>query len=260
MTTTKRRKTGASKTASRTKTAAGTSKTAKKPAGKKAGAGRKKVAAKGKTTAKKKAVKKTAAKKKAVAKSPAKKKAVAKTTAKKKVVKKKAVKKPAAKKKAVKKPAAKKKAVKKPVAKKKAVKKPAAKKKVARKPVVAHKKLTARDKRTLKKMLLEMREHFSAQVEFLKNSSLERHDSVNSVEDGTDAFDRQFALSIAGSEQESLAAIDDALRRLSAGDYGFCESCDGVISVSRLKVLPFVKMCIKCKSKMEGGRPRRVLV
>jgi len=121
---------------------------------------------------------------------------------------------------------------------------------------VAAKRLTAKQKTSLRKMLLETGAHFSDQVESLKNESLQRYDSVNSVEDGTDAFDRQFALSIASSEQELLASIDDALRRLKKGKYGICEDCGNVIGMPRLKALPFVKLCINCQSASERGRAR----
>lgn len=125
-----------------------------------------------------------------------------------------------------------------------------------KKKTVAAKRLTAKQKASLLKMLLETGAHFSDQVESLKNESLQRHDSVNSVEDGTDAFDRQFALSIASSEQELLASIDDALRRLKKGKYGICEDCGDVIGMPRLKALPFVRLCINCQSESERGRAR----
>jgi DnaK suppressor protein len=183
---------------------------------------------------------------------------------------KKTAKKPAAKK-AAKKPAAKKarKTAKKPTAKK-AVKpaatkarKPAAKKTVkpAAKPApkakkTARIKLSAKEKRDYKAMLLGMRQQLSGQISALTKGSLQRHDSVVSDEDGTDAFDRQFALKIASAEQNSLFDIDDALRRLGQGTYGICEDCTCTIETPRLKALPFVRLCIKCQSESEKGRAR----
>ena len=72
-------------------------------------------------------------------------------------------------------------------------------------------------------------------------------------EDGTDAFERQFALDIARSENDSVFEIDEALRRLSEGDYGVCEECGCLIGKARLKALPFARMCIECKAKQETG-------
>lgn len=96
-----------------------------------------------------------------------------------------------------------------------------------------------------------MREQVTEQIASLKESSLRREDSVYSSEDGTDAFDRQFALTLAGSEHESLVDIDDALARIEEGTYGICEECDEAIERPRLEALPFVRMCIKCQSEKE---------
>ncbi|OVE74195.1 hypothetical protein BVX94_01115 [bacterium B17] len=83
-----------------------------------------------------------------------------------------------------------------------------------------------------------------------------RNDSVVSVEDGTDAFDRQFALNIISSENDALFEIDEALRRLDGGTYGGCEECGCIIDVPRLAALPFVRMCIKCQSEAEKTNRR----
>ena len=37
---------------------------------------------------------------------------------------------------------------------------------------------------------------------------------------------------------ETLARIDEALRRLDTGEYGFCFECGGAIAEARLRVLP----------------------
>jgi RNA polymerase-binding protein DksA len=217
-------------------------KTAKKPAAKKAA--KKPAAKKARKTAKKPATKKAA-------KKPAAKKAVKKPAAK-KAAKKSATKKTA--KKAVKKAV-------KPAATK--ARKPAAKKTVkpAAKPApkakkTARIKLSAKEKRDYKAMLLGMRQQLSGQISSLKRDSLQRNDSVVSDEDGTDAFERQFALKIASSEQNSLFDIDDALRRLAQGTYGICEECACTVETPRLKALPFVRLCIKCQSETEKGRAK----
>src|SRR5688572_9396176 len=47
--------------------------------------------------------------------------------------------------------------------------------------------------------------------------------SLHMADAGTDNFDRDFALSIASSEQEALYEIDQALDRIRDGSYGICE-------------------------------------
>jgi DnaK suppressor protein len=211
---------------------------------------------KAKKTVKKATTKKTA-KKKPAKKATAKKKAPAKKTVKK------AVKKTAAKKKPAKKAAPKKKAATK---KKASAKKTAAKKKVVRKVVktVSVKpakktrkiRLTPKTEDEYRSLLVAMRNRLTGQIAALQGDSLQRQDAVNSEEDGTDAFERQFALNLASTENDVVFEIDEALQRLAQKTYGVCEQCSGGIEAARLKALPFVRMCISCKTENEKGTRR----
>lgn len=111
--------------------------------------------------------------------------------------------------------------------------------------------LTQSERKNLIAKLVSLREELTGQVAALKNDSLKRNDEVNPVEDGTDAYDRQFALSLASSEQEAVAQINDALRRITEGTYGVCEQCQGAIEKARVEALPFVRTCIRCQSELE---------
>ena len=126
-------------------------------------------------------------------------------------------------------------------------------KKVSEKPVVA--KVSSKDREEYRLRLLDMRERLRGQITALKSESLKRDDEVNPEEDGTDAFDRQFALNIASSENNSVREIDDALRRLEEGLYGLCERCGVPVEKPRLLALPFVRNCIKCQSEVEKQNP-----
>jgi DnaK suppressor protein len=115
-------------------------------------------------------------------------------------------------------------------------------------------RMTARQKGELREALFALRERLVNQVNSLKSASLTRSDSVYSMEDGTDAFDRQFGLTLANSEVEALQNVDEALRSLEQGTYGLCDECGGAIEVPRLKALPFVRTCIGCQSQIEKKR------
>jgi len=54
-------------------------------------------------------------------------------------------------------------------------------------------------------------------------------------------------------QTETLARIDAALVRLDAGEYGSCVSCDGDISETRLRALPFAVRCRTCEERHEQG-------
>ena len=108
-----------------------------------------------------------------------------------------------------------------------------------------------KERMAYRKILLALRERLTGQMSVLRNESLTRNDSVVSEEDGTDAFDRQFALMLASSENDTVNEIDEALQRIETGYYGVCEECDKPIEKARLIALPSVRMCIKCKSNHE---------
>lgn len=194
--------------------------------------------------AKKVSKKKTAAK--AVKKAPAK-KAVEKTV--KKAPAKKTVAKPVAKKAA--KPAVVKQVVKKvlPVH----VHKPA-----AQAPALpAAKKLTAKETREFKDLLLTLRERVSGEYTTLSRDNLEATQRDPSLSDqGTDTFDREMELNMMGGEQEVLFEIDAALRRIEKGTFGICELTGQPINIERLQALPYVRYTVRAQSELEKGRAR----
>ncbi len=46
-----------------------------------------------------------------------------------------------------------------------------------------------------------------------------------------------------------LRAIDDALARISRGNYGTCEVCSEPISTARLTAVPWTRLCLDCKEQ-----------
>ena len=63
--------------------------------------------------------------------------------------------------------------------------------------------------------------------------------------------DRELGLLLNDREREKLHNIDEALLRITEGEYGICEECDEDIPMGRLKVLPFTRHCVRCKSDIE---------
>lgn len=115
-------------------------------------------------------------------------------------------------------------------------------------------KLTAAEVREFKVLLLAMRDRLSGQIHSLKTDSLKRADEVNTVEDGTDAFERQFALNIASSENDSLIEIEEALRRIADGTFGICELTSEPIELERLKAIPYTRYSLAAQAEMEKGK------
>jgi DnaK suppressor protein len=45
--------------------------------------------------------------------------------------------------------------------------------------------------------------------------------------------------------------IDEALERIEDKTYGICEDCGKRVTSNRLKIMPFARLCITCKSESE---------
>ncbi|MBU6181497.1 MAG: TraR/DksA C4-type zinc finger protein [Verrucomicrobia bacterium] len=209
---------------------------------------------------------------------PAKPKAAKKPVAKKSAAKKPAAKakpappkkKPAPAKKPVsKKPVAKKPAPKKPEPKKPAPKKPAAKapakpapkklppiiiKKKPGKPVKLSGWVLKQRQRLLqlKDTLLDSmngvgRDTLRSRAEGSEASAFGMHTG----DAGSDAYDRDFALSLLSQERDSLFEIDAALKKIDEGNYGLCEMSGRPIPHVRLEALPFARYTIECQSELE---------
>jgi len=78
-----------------------------------------------------------------------------------------------------------------------------------------------------------------------------------SEEQGTDNFERDLALIRAGSEQEVVFEINEAMNRIRTGAFGLCEDCGKAIEKPRLNAIPYSRRCFKCQSeaeRMHSGR------
>ncbi len=74
---------------------------------------------------------------------------------------------------------------------------------------------------------------------------------MHQADAGTDAYDRDFALSLLSQEQDALYEIEEALKRVEAGTYGICEMSGKRIPQARLEALPFARFTIECQQQYE---------
>ena len=68
---------------------------------------------------------------------------------------------------------------------------------------------------------------------------------------GSDAYDRDFALSVLAKEQDALYEIEQALRRIDRGAYGVCEMSGKTIPQARLEAIPFARLTVECQAQWE---------
>jgi DnaK suppressor protein len=50
-------------------------------------------------------------------------------------------------------------------------------------------------------------------------------------------------------ERRTLRAVDEALARLEAGNYGVCDGCAVAIPKARLEALPWAHLCVNCAER-----------
>lgn len=220
----------------------------------------------------KKVVKKKTAKK-AAKKTPANKvakKAVVKKAATKKAATKKAVKK-VAKKAAVKKAV---KAVAEPLAPKKVVKKAA--KRVTKRaakieedlpPVVVKRRYVRPEKvaklsvfeKKQRQRLLDLRDQITDMMYGIQNETIKNGNEgsdasgsgMHQGDAGSDAYDRDFALTMLSKEANALGEIEEALQRLELGTYGVCEESGAKIPNPRLEAMPFARLTVERQAAKE---------
>ena len=74
---------------------------------------------------------------------------------------------------------------------------------------------------------------------------------MHQADAGSDAYDRDFALSLLSQEQDALYEIEEALKRIESGTYGVCEMSGKPIAHARLEALPFARYTVECQSQIE---------
>lgn len=74
---------------------------------------------------------------------------------------------------------------------------------------------------------------------------------------GSDAYDRDFALSVLAKEQDALYEIEQALRRIQVGNYGVCEISEQKIPQTRLEAIPFARLTVEMQAEWEKEHGNR---
>jgi RNA polymerase-binding transcription factor DksA len=113
------------------------------------------------------------------------------------------------------------------------------------------------------KLLLDLRQHVSDELDLhtsdtLQHASRDEGDRKLESDAGTDAFDRDFALSLVSSEQEALNEVEEAIIRIKDGTYGVCEVTGKTISKERLTAVPFARYSIEGQAEFEKNQRRKI--
>jgi len=97
-----------------------------------------------------------------------------------------------------------------------------------------------------KKTLLQHIENVGAELNYL--------DQSRPPELSEEAQEEAAAISLKALDQRERQELEDinlALEKIDDETFGSCESCEEPIGLTRLKILPSVRYCIACQTKIE---------
>lgn len=127
-----------------------------------------------------------------------------------------------------------------------------------KKPKVPQKGFSKTELDHFRKIINEKRKEILEELESLRGRIIDattgEYEVENSayslhMEQGTDTMEREKAYLFASREGKFLNYLDDALKRIEQGTYGFCNDCGTLIDKERLEAVPHAQLCVECKLK-----------
>ena len=122
-------------------------------------------------------------------------------------------------------------------------------------------KFAKKELNEFKKIILKRKEEIDDEIKHISDNTLKKSQkdasgdisgyTYHMADVATDNYDREFSLSLASNDRQSLYELNDALKRIEDGTFGICEDCKRLITKVRLKSLPQARLCVKCQEKRE---------
>ncbi|PIP20378.1 MAG: hypothetical protein COX40_05090 [Candidatus Omnitrophica bacterium CG23_combo_of_CG06-09_8_20_14_all_40_11] len=123
------------------------------------------------------------------------------------------------------------------------------------------KKFNKKELEYFRKLILKMKEKILDEIKHISEDTLKKSQkdaagdisgyTYHMADVATDTYDREFSLGLASNERQSLYELDDAIKKIEEGTFGVCEECKSFITKTRLKVVPFARLCVKCQERKE---------
>jgi DnaK suppressor protein len=101
-------------------------------------------------------------------------------------------------------------------------------------------------------LMAKKRQLASRLNERLGDVSIEREPDDEAAS-ATHSFAKDLAIVTLERERQTLAEIEVALQRITAGEYEICEFCANEIPEARLKALPWARYCVPCAEKIASA-------
>jgi len=115
----------------------------------------------------------------------------------------------------------------------------------------------------LKHMLDERRKEIQAEVQGKMRGVREEgawggklNEVLDAVESSEADIQEELEFALIQMKSETLNKVNDALKRLAQGDYGYCYECGEEIAEKRLRALPFAVRCKDCEEQREIAEQR----
>jgi len=123
------------------------------------------------------------------------------------------------------------------------------------------KKFTKKELEYFRQLILKMKDKLLEGIKHISEDTLKKSqkDAAGDISGYTyhmadvasDTYDREFSLGLASNEREALYELDDAIKKIDEGTFGICEECKSLITKTRLKAVPYARLCLKCQEKKE---------
>jgi DnaK suppressor protein len=124
------------------------------------------------------------------------------------------------------------------------------------------KKFVKKDLVEFKKLILKIKDSVQEGIQHIADDTLKKSQkdasgdisgyTYHMADVATDTYDREFSLGLASNDRQVLYELEDAMKRIEDGTFGTCEDCKNLITKTRLKAVPYARLCVKCQEKREN--------
>jgi DnaK suppressor protein len=110
--------------------------------------------------------------------------------------------------------------------------------------------LTTKQIEILENLLKSLHKKLSEEMEGLSRHIHEPVDK-NLLDSASENEDKEITQIEDMIEEDQIHQVEEALQRIMDHKYGICEDCGKGIPFERLKIIPYVRYCVKCEGKHE---------
>lgn len=124
-------------------------------------------------------------------------------------------------------------------------------------PMEALKKKKGSSTDVFRELLLAKRDELQRRIERRREEIVLQREPDDEGAQALHSVTNDLAMANMEREVRTLAEIELSLRRIEAGEYGICGSCEERIPEARLRALPWTRLCVECAGGGVGRREGR---